>query len=108
MPRVNDSGIGWPVHLGQGRLIVERLQVRRAAGHVQVDDPLDLGCEMKRMNHAAPALGVACGDAGRFRLGPAEQARVEQRRQRQRAEPGRRAAQKRAAMNASQGGIAID
>ena len=95
------------VHLGQRRLVVERLQVRRAAGHVEIDDPLDLGREVQRMDHAAPALGMARGDAGRLRVGPAEQARVEQRGECQRAEPGRRAAQKRAAMNASQSGIAI-
>ena len=41
-PCVNDSGIGWPCMLGQRRLVVERLQVRRPAGHVQVDHPLGL------------------------------------------------------------------
>ena len=72
-------------HLGEVWLIVERLQVRRAAGHVEVDDPLDLGSVVERMNDAAPALGWR-RTLWRFGVGAAQQAGVEQRRQRQRAE----------------------
>ena len=59
MPRVNDSGIGCPFIFASARLVVERLQVRRAAGHVEIDDPLDLGSEMEGMDHAVPALWLS-------------------------------------------------
>ena len=32
LPLVNDSGIGCAVHLGELRLVVERLEMRRPAG----------------------------------------------------------------------------
>ena len=52
------------VHLGQLRLVVERLQVRRPAGHAQEDDPLGLRGEVQRVDDApasgpAPSAGVA-------------------------------------------------
>ena len=39
---------GLAVALHQLRLVVEQLQLRRAAGHVQVDDLLGLGRKMRR------------------------------------------------------------
>ena len=95
------------VHLGQGRLVVERLQVRRAAGHVQVDDPLDLGGEVQRVDRPGPAAGLSRGAAGRVRVGPAQQARVEQRGQGQGADPRGRPAQERAALDTSRRGIVV-
>ena len=44
------------LHLGERGLVVERLQVRGAARHVQVDDPLDPGREMQRANRSLPSL----------------------------------------------------
>ena len=41
------------VHLGELRLVVERLQVRRPAGHVQEDDALGLRREVQRIHDAA-------------------------------------------------------
>ena len=43
------------VHRGELGLVVERLQVRRPAGHVQVDDPLRLRGEVERVDHPRPA-----------------------------------------------------
>ena len=79
MPLVNDSGIGWPCILASFGLGVERLQVRRAAGHVEVDDPLGLGREVERMDHAASSGRAACGmpavgSAAASRLGSSSEA----------------------------------
>ena len=46
------------VQLGELRLIVEGLQVRWAAGLVEKDDALGLGCVMQRINGAVRALLV--------------------------------------------------
>ena len=69
MPLGERLGHRLAVHLGQVGLVVERLQVRRAAGHVQVDDPLGLGGEVERMDRAGPSVG-ACRDGERLRSAP--------------------------------------
>ena len=48
------------VHLGQRRAVVERFQMRHAAGHVQADDPLDLLLEL-RLDRAGPATALDLG-----------------------------------------------
>ncbi len=82
------------VHLGERRLGVERLQMRGAAGHVQIDDAFGLGGEVERMDDSRPVVGRS----GAF--GSSQQFRVEQRRQGERPDPRGRAAQERPAMNA--------
>ena len=88
-----------PVHPGQCRLVVERLQVRRAAGHVEVDDPLDLGSEMQRdapRRSSARAGGAGSRSAsGRPRGASSGRAAT---RAPAMPMPGRRAAEERAAM----------
>ena len=87
-------GHGLAMHPGQVGLRVQGLQVRRAAGHVEIDDPLGLGGQVERMDDARPSVALRGRHAGLQQLG------VEQRSQRQRADPGRRPAQERAAMDA--------
>ena len=43
------------VHLGQLRLVIERLDMGRSPGHAEKDDPLGLGGVM-RLNRSGPAL----------------------------------------------------
>ena len=69
------------MHLGQLRLVVERLQVRRPAGHVQVDDALGARRDVQRMDDARPFVDRGAGRIGR---GRARRCWVQQRRQRQR------------------------
>ena len=66
-PLVNDSGKGWPWSSLELGLVVEGLEVRRAAGHAEVDDALGLDREMRRAHDPAPPLaglrrvgGVGC------------------------------------------------
>ena len=47
------------VQFGQLGLVVERFQVRRPAGHVEIDDPLAARREMQRMNDAASTFGCS-------------------------------------------------
>ena len=55
-----------PVHFHQLRLVgIERLQVRRPTGHVQIDYPLHLGRMMQRPHHARPTLHLAPGASRR-------------------------------------------
>ncbi len=50
------------VHLGELRLVVERLKVRRPAGHAEVNHPLGPGREVQRIDHAKRrALSQAAG-----------------------------------------------
>ena len=72
------------VHLGELRLVVEGLEVRRSAGLIEEDDALGLGGMMQRID-----------DAGAM---PREQARIEQRVQAQQAEAGDAAAEEGAAV----------
>ena len=44
------------VHRGELRLVIERLQVRRPARHVQVNDPLRLRREVRRADDPRPPL----------------------------------------------------
>ena len=44
------------VHLGQLRFVIEAFQVGRSARHVQIDDPLGAGGEMKPVHHAPPTI----------------------------------------------------
>ena len=54
-----------PVQLHQLRLVrIERLQMRRSAGHVQVNNPLHLGRMMQRPHHPRPTLHFATGTHG--------------------------------------------
>ena len=66
------------VHLGQLRLVVERLQVRRPAGHVQVDDALGLRREVERVDDALPALRLARAASAAKRRGLSSDARATQ------------------------------
>ena len=85
MPWVNDSGIGLPCILASVGLGVERLQVRRPAGHVEVDDPLGLGGEVERMDRCrvhrsrwprrGRLAGLAAGSGRAARPAPACRAR---------------------------------
>src|SRR5581483_3807225 len=74
------------VHLRQLRLVVERLQVRGAAGLVEKDDALRLGGEVQRIYYAVRRSGGGGG---------CKQFRVEQRVQRNYAEAGNALAQER-------------
>ena len=80
------------VHLGELRLVVERLQVRRAAGHVEVDDAL------------RPRRGSAAAGRRRPRRASvrrrSSRRRVEQRGEGQRAQARAAAAEERAARQA--------
>ena len=78
------------VHLGQLRLVVERLQMRRPAGHVQPDDALGLRREVQRPHDAGPFVGVG--------LGLGEGARVEERCEREAADAARGLAEEGAAL----------
>ena len=83
LPLVNDSGIGWPCIRASSGLESKRLQVRRPARHVEVDDPLGPGRRggadgRRRVQRSAAATATASPARSRRR--------VEQRGQRQRAE----------------------
>ena len=57
------------VHPGELGLGVEGLQVRGAAGHVEVDDPLGPGGQMQRMDDARPSVALrvrTCPPSRRF------------------------------------------
>ena len=47
------------VHFGELRLVVERLQVRRSAGHVEVNHALCLAREVQRVDDAGPMVEFA-------------------------------------------------
>ena len=70
-PLVNDSGMGSPSICAQLRLVVEQLEVRRAAGLVEVDDALRARRDVRARQHAAPAV-----DAAQSRFGSASAARA--------------------------------
>ena len=57
-PLVNDFGHRLAVQLGELRLVIERLQVRRAAGHGQPDDALRLRWEMRLVR--SPRATIRC------------------------------------------------
>ena len=78
------------VHLRQLRLVVERFEVRRAAGHVEVDDALGLGRDVQRVDDARPDARFVAPAAPTV-------SRLKQRRQSRQAEACSRTAQKRAA-----------
>src|SRR5437016_3123199 len=46
------------VHFGQRRLVIEGFEMRRTTGHVEPDHALDLGREVRRIDHTFPALGL--------------------------------------------------
>ena len=54
------------LHLREPRLVVERLQVRRPAGHVQVDDPLDPAQENAADGRPPSSARDAARSAGLF------------------------------------------
>ena len=59
------------VHLGELGLVVEQLDVRRAAVLEQVDDALGLGGEVRQAGQAAEEAGLtACVDATAGLAGP--------------------------------------
>src|SRR5207248_1830333 len=90
------------VHLRQLRLVVERFQVRRTAGHVELDDALDLLRVGEGMDDSCPVPayprasrlplpareGVGGGPVGVGCRGLGEERRVEQRGERDAAEAG--------------------
>ena len=47
-PLMNSSGMSWPSCFVQLRLVVEQIELRRRAGHEQIDDALRLGREVRR------------------------------------------------------------
>ena len=67
-PMRTESGSSWPCMLAQLRLVVEQVDLRRAARQEQVDHPLGLGGEVQRRQRAMRAAASA----------------VQERRQRQR------------------------
>ena len=88
---------GLALHLGQPRLKVERLQVRRAPSHVEVDNPPDSRRKMQRADGPFPSLALPRSIRRAFRLLilTAQHGRIEERRQCQRPDSPGRAAQKR-------------
>ena len=63
-PLMQRFGAVLAVQLDQLRLVVEQIQLRRRAGHVQIDDPLRLGRKMRRLR--GERIG---GRRGSLRLG---------------------------------------
>ena len=49
LPLVSESGIGWPFSSRELRLVIEGLEVRRAARHAEVDDAFRLLREIERI-----------------------------------------------------------
>ncbi len=64
-PRRERAGHRLAVHLGELRLVVERLQVRRPAGHAEEDDPFRLRREVRRVDHPSPVIGLRLAPASK-------------------------------------------
>ncbi len=81
LPHADRGGQLLAVKLFQLRLVIEQVDVRRPAGHEEVDDSFHLRRQMRHRQHAGDADGL-----GRIRC---EEFRIHQRRQRCRADAGR-------------------
>ena len=66
------------VHLAELRLVIKRLEVRRASGHIEMNHPLGPALEVQRRHDALPVFNLDLSGSGSFLVVRREGSRVQE------------------------------